>query len=206
MGLVGRLLGRVSRERRVRSEIEELKWVFRQSYESKDFRKTADLFLEIVKTDPQLQHFDCRDYLPAGTAFVYLNRPEEAIRTWITGFHKCSSDMATHTASLSLLSYNIALASHRLNLLEPAIVFCRMAIEYSPYTKGNTTDRDIAKLWEILVDESKVRGIDVSTIGKSLAITPVETEGKGTMWFTTINGRVHTQFALWGDAGLSENR
>ncbi len=205
MGLMGKLLGRVSRERKIRSEIEELKWVFRQSYESKDFRKAADRFLEIVKTDPQLHHFDCRDYLPAGNAFIHLNRTEEAIRTWITGFHKCSSDKATNMANLSLLSYNIALTSHRLNLLEPAIVFCRMAIEYSPYTKGNTTDRDIATLWETLVDESKMRGIDVSIIGKNIAITSVETEGKGTIWFTTINGRVHTQFALWGDAGLGEN-
>lgn len=199
MGLVGYIIGRITRNRKVRSEIEELQSVFRQAYGSNDFRKATDAFLEIVETDPQLRYFDYRDYLPAGNAFVYLDRPEEAIRTWITGFYKCSGDATTHTVSLSLLSYNIALTSHRLNLLEPAIVFCRLAIEYSPYTKGNTTDKDMADLWESLVTESRVRGIDISTIGKKLVIMPFKVEGKGKMWFTTINGRVYTQFALWGD-------
>jgi hypothetical protein len=201
MGLVGKIIGRITRNRKIRSEVEELQRVFRQAYGSNDFRRAADAFLEIVETDPRLRYFDCRDYLLAGDAFSYLNRPDEAIRTWITGFHKCYGDKTTHKANLSLLSYNIALISQRLNLLEPAIVFCRLAIEYSPYTEENTTDRDMAKLWKTLVHESKVRGIDVSTIGKSLATMSSEMEGKGKMWFTTINGRVHTQFALWGDAG-----
>ncbi len=206
MGLGGRLFGRVGRERKVRSQIEELKWAFRQSYEEKDFRKAADLFLEVVKADPRMQYFDVKEYLPAGNAFVHLNRVEEALRTWITGFHKCSSDVSVYAASLSLLSYNIALTSHRLDLLEPAIVFCRYAIEYSPHTRDGRTDTDMARLWETLVNESRVRGIDVSTIGRNLALTPMDLGGEGKIWFTIINGRFHTQFALWGDAGNSRNR
>ncbi len=205
MGLVGGLFGRIGREKKVRSQIEELKWAFRKSYEGKDFRRAADLFLEVVNADPRMQYFDVKDYLPAGNAFVHLNRVEEALRTWITGFHKCSSDVSASTASLSLLSYNIALTSHRLDLLEPAIVFCRYAIEYSPQTKDGRTDGDMARLWGTLVNESRVRGIDVSSIGRNLALTPMEVEGRGKIWFTTINGRFHTQFALWGDAKNSEN-